>query len=202
MTMITDYASLITVVVDESHRTDLAAKIPRFIQLTESKLFNDVTLKALETSVTGTSTGGVIPLPVSIDAIQRITINTNGREYPLDYTSPNGVVHLTSGVPLRYTVEDGEIKLTPATAYNYTLHYIPKLTALSDSNTTNDILLNYPDVYLSGCLHFIGKHSQDPNLEASALQSFNEAIDRIRRKNERQRLPVSGGLQIKPRGYR
>lgn len=202
MTTITDYASLITVVADEVHRTDLTAKIPRFIQLTESKLFNEVTLKALETSVTGTSAGGVIALPVSIDAIQRITISTNGRDYPLDYTSPNGVVHLLTGDPIRYTVADGEIKLLPATAYTYTLFYIPKADALTALNTTNDILLSYPDVYLAGCLHFLGKHTQDEALEGKSLQTFNESIDRIRRKNERARLPISGGLQIKPRGYR
>ena len=202
MTTITDYASLLEVVADEAHRTDLAAKIPRFVQLTEAKLFNDVTLKALETSVTGTSTGGVIDLPVSIDAIQRITITTNGRDYPLDYTSPNGVVHLLTGEPIRYTVADGEIKLLPSTAYAYTLYYIPKASPLSASNTTNDILTNYPDVYLHGCMHYLGKHTQDAQLADSSLNEFNEAIDRIRRKNERARLPVSGGLQIKPRGYR
>jgi len=57
------YATLQTDVADYLHRDDLTAKMPTFVAQAEAMLFRELNLKNLETSVTGTTTDGLITLP-------------------------------------------------------------------------------------------------------------------------------------------
>jgi hypothetical protein len=71
--------------------------------------------------------------------------------------------------------------------------------ALSDSNTSNWLLANAPDLYLyASCLEG-AKYIRDDQ-EGVKLQTLVTAsIDSVRRVAERKGLPASGPLQIKVR---
>jgi len=56
------------------------------------------------------------------------------------------------------------------------MQYYKKETALSDSNTTNDILTNYPDVYLYGSLWALWKWAMDDIKSAGYYTMFQNAI--------------------------
>ena len=60
----------------------------------------------------------------------------------------------TSGTPNFFTIVGSNILLgvQPDSAKTLQINYYKNLTALSDSNATNDILTNYPELYLYGSL--------------------------------------------------
>ena len=206
--MIVNYATLQTAVASALHRatdTTLLAEMPRFIQLAELDIFRELPLRQIETSASGTTVGATIAIPAGTSSIERLSVVTNGRDYSLDYTSPNGIDALTTAsLPTRYTVENGVIRLLspPAGNYAYTLYLIPDLTPLSVATLTNWLILNAPDVYYYAVKSQAESWSQDPQSAAESMGLSERAVASIRRKDERRRFPVSGGLQIKPRGFR
>jgi hypothetical protein len=204
--LITTYATLQAGVLSELHRSDLAAVLPRLIQTAEAEMFRDLPLRDLETTATGTTSGATIALPAGMAVIERLEIVSGGVSFTLDYTSPNGIEALTygTGLPSRYTVEGAAIRLiaAPDGSYTYTLHYIPNLDALSDSNTDNWLLLNAPDVYLHAVVIQAALWTKNDAEVAKRTAFYQRAVESVRRASERKRLPVSGGLQIKPRNAR
>jgi len=206
--MIVNYATLQAAVASALHRatdTLLLAEMPRFIQLAELDIFRELPLRQIETSASGTTSGDTIAIPAGTASIERLSIIANGRDYSLDYTSPNGIECLfSSEMPTRYTVEKGVIRLLapPAGNYAYTLFLIPDLTPLSISTPTNWLILNAPDVYYYAVKSQAESWSLDPQSAAESMGMSEKAVASIRRKDERRRFPVSGGLQIKPRGFR
>ena len=206
--IITDYASLQAAVASDLHRPDdalLLAELPRFVQLAETDILRALVLRQTEVSVTGTTSGPTIPLPVSLNQIERIGLSYGGSAYTLDYASPNGLEHLSyPALPTRYTVEAGAIRLLapPSGAYDYTLYLVPQMVVLSDSNPTNWLLMNEPDVYFYATLAQAAGWTRDDATMAKASAGYAAAVEGVRQKDGRLRFPASGGLQIKPRGAR
>lgn len=187
------------------HRPD-DGKFADCIALAEQAILRELKLRINEASSTGTVAVATIAFPATWGRIERVEITYGGVRYTLDYTSPNGIEDLTvsTGLPSRYTVEAGAIRLIPApnTSYSYTVFYVPNLLALSDTNPSNWALLNASDAYLFGALAQFGLYTQDPELFAQYQNLFQGAIDEVKRIDEGRRLPVTGGLQIKPRNAR
>lgn len=199
--MITDYATLQAEVINVSHRADLATQIPNFIQRAEAEMTRLLPLRSFETALTGTSTG-TITLPADFDQVELLVLNANGRDYVMDYTSPNGVSAYVSGNPNRYTLLDGVLKFIAPTGGAYTLNYLRKLVPLSDSATTNFVLTNHPDAYLYGALVQMHLYTRDDAELSKYAPLFNQVMAQISGQDARKRLPAAGGLQIKPRSYR
>lgn len=201
-----DYDWLLAAVVDWSHRTDLADRIPGFIDLAERELFRDLSLRNVETSISGQTSGGTIDMPSGLSSFERIEISAGGTEYSLNYTSPNGVEALTDSPsrPSRYFIQDGVINLlsAPDGAYDYIIFYLPELTSLSDSNATNWLLTNHSDIYLKAVLLQVARFTRNFDDVARLEQEVGQALDSIKRADERKRFPIAGALQIKPRNAR
>lgn len=203
MTTISTYSTLQTAIADQIHRTDLTTQIPRFIELAESLIFRELALNELIASATGTATE-TIAFPADFGSIARLELVSGSVRYTLDYTSPNGIEQLTSstGMPTRYTMETNEIRLIPAPAgtMTYALFYHPSIDPLSSTNTTNWILTNAPDLYLSASCAEACRYMEDDAGLAKYQQQTGGLLDAVRRKDERRRLSSLGALQIKPRG--
>jgi hypothetical protein len=201
-----DYAELQTQVIDWTHRADLASRIPEFIRIAESELFREFALHNIETSISGTTSGSTITIPVGLSAFERIKIEAHGHEYTLDYTSPNGISALSgsTNTPTRFVIENGVVNLYPAPdgEYSYTIYYIPTLSALSEANTSNWLLENHPDLYLKATLLQVAKFTKNQFDIDRLAQEVGGAVNSIIRSDERKRFPIAGGLQIKPRSYR
>lgn len=201
-----DYSSLQLGILDWSQRSDLAAKVPAFIEMAERSMFRSLPLRATETTSSGTTSGETIALPAKLNAIERVEIELSGVKYTLTYTSPNGIEALTAAtsLPTRFTVENGALRLIPAPAgaYGYTLFYMESPAFLSAGAPSNAILAAHPDLYLWGALLELARYIMDPEMEAKYLAAYGAVLNAIRAADERRRLPVSGGLQIKPRSAR
>ena len=203
--MITDYATLHTEAAKEAQRRDLASMMPSLIQRSEAAIFRELSLHQLDTIATGTTVGDTLTMPAGAAAIERISLTINERDQSLDYyPMAAGAALVPAGQPQWYTVENGAIRLIPApvAGYLYTIHYAANLEPLSDTNTTNWLLVNHPDVYLYRTCVQIGIHTHDDALIQRHTQFYQDALQAVRSSDERKRLARKGGLQIKPRGYR
>ncbi len=200
---ITTYAELKTELAAWAHRDDLTAKLTDFIMLAEQPILRELKLRVNEAVATGTTTSNTITLPAGLGRIVRLEIDHDSHRYALDYVSP-GIEDTTTALSRGYTVQDGAIRLirAPAAEYSYSLHYIPNLTPLSDAEPTNWVLANSPDVYLYGSLVQLALYSQNDELSARFGPLYGGAMEKLKAIDEAKRFPASGGLQIKPRGYR
>jgi hypothetical protein len=201
-----NYTEIVAAVLDTSHRTDLASKVDSFIVLAENNIFRELSLRIVETSSSGTTSGDTIAFPAGFGNIERIEIEDGGVKFTLTYTSPNDIEALTAstGRPSRFTVENGAIRLiaAPSGTYTYTLFYIPELTALTASSVTTWLSTNHPDVYINGVMCEIAKYSMNDEMLNRYMPFLNNSLESVKRSDEQRRFPLSGGLQIRVRSAR
>jgi hypothetical protein len=201
--MITTYDELQTAIGEHSHKPSLSARFPEWIQLAETTILRELKLRTNELQLDGTTSSAAIPFPETLGRIVRLEITQGGARYALDFAAP-GFESASTGQPSAYTVQEDAIRLIPAPSgtFSYSLNYIPNLEALSDDNPSNWALANCPDVYLYGAMCQLARWTKDDDEFNRYLPMFQGAMDAVKRVDEARRLPVSGGLQIKPRSYR
>ena len=152
------YSELQTSIAKYLNRNDLTDNIPDFVTLTEGKLNRDLLIRASVVRAETTTTSGTAfyNLPSDIIELKNITRDTSSASFALSYLSLESASReyggVSSGFPRAYSSVGDTIKLlpTPDAAYTIGINYYQKLVALSDSNTSNIILENYPDLYLFG----------------------------------------------------
>jgi hypothetical protein len=100
---------------------------------------------------------GKVALPTDFLEVRDLHIQGNPR-YPVTYMSPSSFTRDApaddSGKPVYYTILASEFVFAPEPDTNYTIEilYYAKPTVLSDSNTSNVFLANYPDALLYASL--------------------------------------------------
>lgn len=195
-----NYSELKTAIADFLHRTDLTARIPQFIERAEAALFREINVKDLRISVAGTTTGEYATLPTDFSEVVRVTCSYSGTEYDLDYGSQP--VDYTMTAPKYFALENNKIRIFgSSTGQAYTLYYTPKVTALSDSNTSNWILDNASDLYLYASSLEAARFTRDSELENKLSALVAPLVDNVKRYTERKGQPTNGSLQIRPRRY-
>lgn len=150
------YADLQTAVGTWLHRSDLTAQIPDFIALAEARMNADLRARQMETitSINTTANNAFITLPSDLLRIRRLTTS----DYtPLRYVTPDELQadwRTQTGTPQVFTVIGSQAQLGPVpdAVYALQLSYFQKVPALSNTNTTNWVLTNWPNVYLYGSL--------------------------------------------------
>jgi hypothetical protein len=191
------YATLKTDVADYLHRTDLTAKMGSFITLAEASLFRELFVKDTELIVSGVTTGEYGTLPADFGKVSRVTASVGDSEYNLNYKSPDYTTTLS--YPESYALENNKIRIFgTSTGQAYTLYYIPKLTALSDSNV-NWLHDNAYDLYLYATALEAAKYIRDGQEIANLMPMVANLIDSVRRTSERKGQPATGSMQIIPR---
>lgn len=153
------YSELKTTIANYLARSDLTTQIPDFIRLAEIRLQRDLRTRQMLVVATASTTGNdsTVGLPTDFLEMRDIHINTTPAT-TITYLSPNafyaGARTTDIGKPVNYTVLGAEIQLAPIPDTTYTLQmlYYAKPTALSDSNSSNVFLANYPDALLYAAL--------------------------------------------------
>ena len=94
-----------------------------------------------------------------------------------------------AGTPNRFSVTS-QIELNRASDQVYTLEmdYYKAPTALSGSNTTNDVLTNHPNVYLAGCLKHAFRWTLQYELADYWEGKFNQYIAEANRYARKGRI--------------
>lgn len=155
----TSYSELKTTVANYLARSDLTSIIPDFIRLAETRLQRDIRTRQMLIVATAETTGGdsTVGLPTDFLEMRDIHLNTNP-VFTLRYKAPNSFYETSrtteSGRPVDYTILGSEMQLapTPDTSYTLQMLYYGKPTVLSDTNSSNVFLANYPDALLYASL--------------------------------------------------
>tara|TARA_Y100000004_G_scaffold40847_1_gene44273 strand:- start:842 stop:1468 length:627 start_codon:yes stop_codon:yes gene_type:complete len=156
---LTNYSELKTAIANWLDRTDLDDRIPEFIQLAEARHRRDFKIRRMETRVTANTIADTeyYSLPDNFVAMRNIQLNTDPKT-ALEYMTPEQMDRVrggsTTGKPKAYSIMGNSFQLRPIPdgVYEIEMLYYKYFTALSDSNTTNDMLTYHPDLYLYGAL--------------------------------------------------
>ena len=155
------YANLKTEIANYLNRTDLTSYLDTFIELAESRIARDLRLREMEnidisiTTVYGTQS---YDLPTGYLEMRYVAYQTSPYTF-LTFLAPPDFMRVYnagegSGTPSHYTIIGSKIYLgmQPDAAKVLELGFFKRPTGLSAVNTSNDILTNFPDIYLYSCL--------------------------------------------------
>ena len=156
---IDSYFTLQTAVENWLDRDDLSGRITEFISLAEARIARRLRVRGVEERSTTTMVGGqeYYTLPSDFITARSVKINSSPVRV-LKYKTPAQISAMyptsSSGSSVHYTIIGLEIQLKPAPDSTDTLEvaYFTKLPALTDSNTTNWLTANAPDLLLYGSL--------------------------------------------------
>jgi len=191
---LTNYSELKTAISNWLDRTDLDDRIPEFIALAETRHRRDFKIRRMETRVTASTIADTeyYTLPDNFVAMRNIQLNTDPKT-ALEYLTPEQMDRVragsNTGKPKAYSIIGNTFQLRPIPdgVYQIEMLYFKYFTALSDSNTTNDMLTFHPDAYLYGALV-----EAEPYLyNDKRLQTWSALYDRAKKdiidSNERDR---------------
>ena len=191
---ISTYAELQTAIKSWSKRTDLDATIPDFIKLAETRINRNIRIRIMETRVTTSTVGsqGYYGLPDNFVQMRHFKLNTSPVT-DLDYLTPERLDTIwagsTTGKPKVYTLTGDEVRVapTPDAVYTMEMLYYKKFSALTDANTTTELLTACPDVYLYGALIELSAFTEHNEGVMKWTQLFNETINAISNEDSKDR---------------
>ena len=191
---ISTYSELKTAVANWLDRSDLTDIIPDFIVLAETRHKRDFKIRRMETRVTANTIADTeyYTLPDDYVAMRNIKLNSDPKT-ALEYLTPEIMDRLqagsSTGKPKAYSIKGNNIQLRPLPdgVYEIEISYYKTFAALSDSNTTNDMLTHHPDAYLYATLLEAEPYLQNDKRVALWLQAYEIARKAIIDSNERDR---------------
>lgn len=202
---ISTYAQLQTAVASWLNRSDLTTQIPDFITLAESALNRRLNLRVMtqEASLSTVASSRTVTLPTAfIEPLALWRLDTD--RVPLIFRLPETMdISTTSGRPEYWAVDETIVFERPADAvYSLIFRYV-KGFALSDTDTTNWLLTNHPDVYLFATLVEAAPYLRDDNLLAVWSARFERAVGEVMEKESRSRslASLSTDLPVARRGW-
>lgn len=194
------YAQLVIDVGAYLHRTDLLSRVPNFIAWAENFLFRELSVKELMTSTALTISGGLVAMPSNVNSVSKVVVDSNGQRYTLDYSNVALEFSDTLTTPSFYTFENDAIRVANAADGSVvTVFYTPKIDALSESNTSNWILENAYDLYLTASTLEGARYARNMPEMDRLTPLVSSLLDGVKRYAERRGQPAMSGMQIKPR---
>lgn len=190
MTLAT-YTGLKDEIADFLLRSDLTAAIPSFIRLAEARIDRDVRHWRQESRSVAQLDAQFSAIPA--DFLQPIRLQIT--DAPTSEVAPISTAQMLQlrgdrndrvGRPTHYALTAGSLELypTPDDTYNASLVYYGRIAALSDSNATNWLLTEAPDVYLYGSLVHSAPYLKDDarisvwaSLYTTAIEALNSTSD-------------------------
>jgi len=191
---ISNYSELKAAIADWLNRSDLTDSIPDFIVLAETRHKRDFKIRRMETRVTANTVADseFYSLPDNFVAMRNIQLNTDPKT-PLEYLTPEQMDRIyagsAKGKPKAFSIIGNNIQLRPMpdSVYQIEILYFKHFTALSDSNTTNDMLTHHPDAYLYGALVEAEPYLQNDKRIQTWAAYYDRAKNDIISSNERDR---------------
>jgi hypothetical protein len=203
---LTNYSELKSTIADFLNRDDLASVIPTFIAMAEAQINRDLRHWKMEQRATGDLTNEYSLLPN--DWLETIQVHVTGNgTYPVELASRDSIADRrsanndSSGRPRYYSHADSSIELfpTPDVSYTIELLYYQKVPSLSDSETTNWLLTEAPDLYLYAALIHSSPYLQEDARASTWAQLYGAAVQKLNQVSEESRMSGSG-LRLKMRG--
>ena len=185
------YSDLKTSVANYLGRSDLTSQIPDFITLAELRLSRDIRTRRMLKTATATMTiaDATVGLPSDFLAIRDVFIQGSPRT-TVSYLSPSAFSANSradeQGLPVFYTMRSNEFEFAPKpdSAYVVQMLYYFTPTVLSDNNTSNEFLANYPDALLYGSLLEAEPYLLNDARTQTWSSLYNQSVSRINASDE------------------
>ena len=204
---ISTYTELKASIANFLNRDDLTATIPDFISLAESSINNEIRHWRMETRAETTLDGQFTGIPTDWLSTIRFHLTGNGTS-SLEFMSLATIQNSraarndSAGTPTNYSLNSGQFELmpTPDGEQSAILMYYAKIPTLSDSNETNWLLTNYPDIYLYGALLHSAPYLKEDERAQTWAALYTAAVTRVN--NASNKSTASGsGLRLKIGSY-
>ena len=203
------FAELKTAAANWLDRSDLTDRIPEFITLAEARFNRVLRIRDMETVSTAISTTAgtrEYDLPTGFVQMREFHLTTDPLT-PLSYITPEMMSRIwagsTKGKPEVFTVIADKVRLgpNPDAVYTTSMLYYKKITALSDSATTNDMLTNNPDIYLYGTLLEATPFIMQDERVGLWLAAFEKAVNDVQNQDNKDRHSGSQLRVMNTSGY-
>jgi hypothetical protein len=201
------YSELKTAIANYLNRSDLTSDIDTFIDNVEAELNRRLRTKDMIKRATATADSQYLTVPT--DWIEAINVEITSNDFsPLFQQSIESLdVYRKSnnnsvGQPVYFAMVDDSIELAPTPDGEYTLQltYYAKISALSDSNTSNFVSVSHPDVYLYGALKHASIFLMEDERIPMFTQQFEKALEEMRLEQEKAAFG-KGSLMMRRRTY-
>lgn len=184
-----DFQTLQANVQSAMGRTD----VPSYVYtLTTAGLNRDLRILEMQAETTLAASAESVTLPDGCLEIVSMYIDSGGSRSPLTPVTEmsQAVGHDSSGRPAFYAFHNGEITLMPVPDGSYTLvvRYYARLSDLSADADTNDVLTNYPDLYLYAALTHAAVWAQDQEAAGVYNSAYEQAKRLVQQKDVQRRL--------------
>jgi hypothetical protein len=205
---ISTYAELQTAVANWLDRDDLTDRIPEFIALAEARMNRVLRLRMMESKYTASTVASQrnYALPTGYLQMRNFQLNTSPIT-PLQYVTPEIYDRLWGGsgggTPSFYTILAGEIQLGPIPGSVLTMEmlFYKKITALSGTNTTEQMLTDNPDIYLYGALLEAEPFVMNDERVPLWAQGFSQAVADLQEQDNKDRHSGSALRVMNTGGY-
>ena len=202
------YAELQTAVANWLDRSDLEDRIPEFIALAEARMNRLLRLRLMENKYTASTVAAQrnYALPTGYVQMRNFQINVTPVR-PLQYVTPEVYDRIwggsSSGTPEVYTIIANEIQLGPKPDSIMTMEmlFYKRVTALSGSNTTEQMLTENPDIYLYGALMEAEPFIMNDERVGLWAQGFSQAVQALQEQDNKDRHSGSALRVMNMGGY-
>jgi len=201
------YADLKQAIERFSHRTDISDVIDDFIDLAENRIDKELQLRDNEIRVqaAASTASRFLALPDRFLEMRMVELINGSTRRELEFKSPSGLRPVTrsdtSSIPRFFTVTSQlEFDVTPASAYTIEMNYFAGIIPLDATNTSNDVLTNYPDLYLYGALAELYTWAGDMDQLSVYEQKFAGAIRKANQQEKRGRYGPAPAIQFEGLG--
>lgn len=179
MAAITDYATLTTAINDLTEGGYSSGDTDRFIGLAEAdfRLYFGPHYAKETASLTLTFTSGSATLPAGFIRPLAMTHSTYGSIPQTDIGTIRERRIIGGGNPTGFAVTGSTVEVDGGYAGTMIFDYEGSITGLSGSNTTNWLILNAPQIYLSQCVYYAKAFDEDPSANVylgAGMQRLND----------------------------
>jgi hypothetical protein len=195
------YSGLKTAIAALLNRSDLTDYIPDWIKMAEAVFNRRLNARNMVVTTNITVTDTTYPLPDGFSGVQSLWLDQD-TGYPMEYVTPDVFDNITDtpGTPRFYTIAGDYFYFAcpPGGSFNMRLRYKKNLTPLSDTNTSNWLLTDHPDLYLYGAAIHSAPFLNDDARIVMWQGKHDSLIDELntyyRRVDRGSRLQTSSGL--------
>lgn len=193
-----NYSNLKTAIIKWSKRDDVSAYVDDFIDLCEAEMYKTLRIRDMQARATASTSGRYLELPDSYIEMRRLRLISGSKSYELQAAVPESLRIISgAGIPSFYTVTTQlEFDREPDTTMTAEMQYWKQLTDLDDTDTTNQCLTRFPDIYLFGSLWALFDWAMEPDMSNYYYQKFQNAIEQANKMDAKGRIGPTPQMRI------
>ncbi len=174
-----------------SHRDNLEALMPTFLELAEQRIYagaseGDVPPLRLSSMMTVVNPASST-LPADFLEMKRVSVVMSPTyKKPLDFKPLEnmGEQELASGSPSFFSLRGNSLVFSPSFSQDVELTYYAKFPALVNDTDSNWLTNNASSVYISAMLVEVGYYTVDPDLTARELSRFASVMNSLQAQDD------------------